>query len=82
MSSACSSGTNSSGSGLLSPGSALSAPPAAGGSGGGAVKVPPPIREFLKSLDDQEWQTSLYSLLQSQTFNQVIYLSIYLFIYQ
>ncbi|XP_023349575.1 nuclear hormone receptor FTZ-F1 [Eurytemora carolleeae] len=34
-------------------------------------KVPAQIREFLKSLDDQEWQSSLFSLLQSQTFNQV-----------
>jgi len=34
-------------------------------------KMPPPIREFLKSLDDQEWQSSLYTLLQNQTFNQV-----------
>lgn len=34
-------------------------------------KMPPPIRDFLKSLDDQEWQSSLYTLLQNQTFNQV-----------
>jgi len=34
-------------------------------------KMPPQIREFLKSLDDQEWQSSLYTLLQNQTFNQV-----------
>lgn len=34
-------------------------------------KMGPQIREFLKSLDDQEWQSSLYSLLQNQTFNQV-----------
>merc|ERR1719474_1975943 len=34
-------------------------------------KMPQPIREFLKSLDDQEWQSSLYTLLQNQTFNQV-----------
>jgi len=71
MSSACSSGSsgggasNGGGGGLISPGTAVSAPAPA------PVKVPPPIREFLKSLDDQEWQTSLYSLLQSQTFNQV-----------
>ena len=42
-----------------------------GGGSGGQGKVPHQIREFLKSLDDQEWQSSLYSLLQSQTFNQV-----------
>jgi nuclear receptor subfamily 5 group A protein 3 len=35
------------------------------------AKIPAPIKEFLKSLDDQEWQSSLYSLLQNQTFNQV-----------
>lgn len=34
-------------------------------------KMPPKIIEFLKSIDDQEWQSSLYSLLQNQTFNQV-----------
>merc|ERR1719471_1112428 len=53
-----------------------------GGSGAGGLvstvstgpvqgKMPPLIREFLKSLDDQEWQSSLYTLLQNQTFNQV-----------
>lgn len=35
------------------------------------VKMPPKIIEFLKSIDDQEWQSSLYNLLQNQTFNQV-----------
>ena len=30
-----------------------------------------PDQGVLKSLDDQEWQSSLYSLLQNQTFNQV-----------
>jgi len=34
-------------------------------------KMPPAIREFLKTLDDQEWQSSLFTLLQNQTFNQV-----------
>ena len=29
------------------------------------------FREFLKTLDDQEWQSSLFTLLQNQTFNQV-----------
>lgn len=49
-----------------------------GGGGGVSVsggpsmgRIPPPIREFLNSLDDKEWQTSLYTLLQNQTFNQV-----------
>merc|ERR1719412_1034380 len=34
-------------------------------------KMPQAIREFLKTLDDQEWQSSLFTLLQNQTFNQV-----------
>merc|ERR1719153_1305930 len=34
-------------------------------------KPSPQIQEFIKSLDDAEWQSSLYSLLQNQTFNQV-----------
>ena len=48
-----------------------------GGSGGGSSsngnngKVPPLIREFLSSLDDKEWQSELYKLLQNQSFNQV-----------
>lgn len=28
------------------------------------------IREFVQSIDDREWQTSLFSLLQSQSYNQ------------
>merc|ERR1719410_2564628 len=47
--------------GLLSPAS----------SGPVQGKMPPAIREFLKTLDDQEWQSSLFTLLQNQTFNQV-----------
>lgn len=39
--------------------------PLAGGSLGGA-KVPPLIREFVQSLDDKEWQTALFGLLQNQ----------------
>ena len=34
-------------------------------------KPSPQIEELIKSLDDTEWQSSLYSLLQNQTFNQV-----------
>jgi len=41
----------------------------AGGSVSGA-KVPPLIREFVQSLDDKEWQSALFGLLQSQTYNQ------------
>jgi hypothetical protein len=37
----------------------------AGGSVSGA-KVPPLIREFVQSLDDKEWQSALFGLLQSQ----------------
>ena len=33
--------------------------------------MPPLIREFLSSLDDKEWQSELYKLLQNQSFNQV-----------
>lgn len=28
------------------------------------------IREFVQSVDDREWQTQLFSLLQSQSYNQ------------
>ena len=46
-----------------------------GGGGSGSSsnggKVPPLIREFLSSLDDKEWQSELYKLLQNQSFNQV-----------
>lgn len=28
------------------------------------------IREFVQTVDDREWQQSLFSLLQSQTYNQ------------
>ncbi|XP_047098390.1 nuclear hormone receptor FTZ-F1 [Schistocerca piceifrons] len=37
---------------------------------GGQPKIPPMIREFMQALDDREWQTSLYGLLQNQTYNQ------------
>lgn len=46
------------------------------GASGGApnavpsVKVSPLIRDFVQAVDDREWQNSLYSLLQSQTYNQ------------
>ena len=33
-------------------------------------RVSPMIREFVQSVDDREWQSSLFSLLQSQTYNQ------------
>ena len=42
-----------------------------GGGGGGGGKMPAILREFLSSLDDKEWQSELYKLLQSQSFNQV-----------
>lgn len=35
-----------------------------------AGKVSPMIRDFVQSVDDREWQNSLYSLLQNQTYNQ------------
>jgi len=45
------------------------APNSLAGTMGGA-KVPPLIREFVQSLDDKEWQSALFGLLQSQTYNQ------------
>lgn len=33
-------------------------------------KVSPMIRDFVQSVDDREWQNSLYGLLQNQTYNQ------------
>ena len=42
-----------------------------GSNSNGNGKVPPLIREFLSSLDDKEWQSELYKLLQNQSFNQV-----------
>lgn len=39
--------------------------------GGSSGKMPAILREFLSSLDDKEWQSELYKLLQSQSFNQV-----------
>jgi nuclear receptor subfamily 5 group A protein 3 len=49
---------------------------AAGSSGltlnsNGSGKMPNIIREFLSTLDDEEWKSELYKLLQSQSFNQV-----------
>ncbi|XP_056630704.1 LOW QUALITY PROTEIN: nuclear hormone receptor FTZ-F1 [Diorhabda sublineata] len=40
---------------------------------GGSVpssKVSPLIRNFVAAIDDREWQNSLYTLLQNQTYNQ------------
>lgn len=39
-------------------------------SGGGQSKISPMIRDFVQSMDDREWQNSLYGLLQNQTYNQ------------
>ncbi|XP_050497910.1 nuclear hormone receptor FTZ-F1 [Diabrotica virgifera virgifera] len=33
-------------------------------------KVSPLIRDFVAAVDDREWQNSLYTLLQNQTYNQ------------
>lgn len=41
-----------------------------GGGGGGQSKISPMIRDFVQSVDDREWQNSLYGLLQNQTYNQ------------
>ena len=59
---------------LLLTASVSAAITSCGGGGGGSSnigKMPPIIREFLSSLDDKEWQSELYKLLQSQSFNQV-----------
>lgn len=39
-------------------------------SGNSQGKVCPMIRDFVLAIDDQEWQNSLYNLLQNQTYNQ------------
>ena len=33
--------------------------------------MPPVIKGFLDTLDDDEWKSELFKLLQSQSFNQV-----------
>lgn len=42
----------------------------AGGSAPPPGKMSPLIRDFVQAIDDREWQNSLYSLLQNQTYNQ------------
>jgi len=37
---------------------------------GSVTKISPLIREFVSTLDDREWQNSLFTLLQNQTYNQ------------
>ncbi|KAJ8666935.1 hypothetical protein QAD02_008597 [Eretmocerus hayati] len=46
--------------------------PGSGGSLGsaGSLKTSPMIRDFVQSVDDREWQASLFGLLQNQTYNQ------------
>ncbi|XP_053623608.1 nuclear hormone receptor FTZ-F1 isoform X4 [Plodia interpunctella] len=34
------------------------------------LRLSPMIREFVQTIDDREWQNSLFGLLQSQTYNQ------------
>lgn len=41
-----------------------------GSSSAASNKMPPLIRDFVQSVDDREWQKSLYELLQNQTYNQ------------
>ncbi|XP_017792091.1 PREDICTED: nuclear hormone receptor FTZ-F1 [Habropoda laboriosa] len=45
-------------------GAASSAPSTA------ALKTSPMIRDFVQTVDDREWQASLFGLLQNQTYNQ------------
>ncbi|XP_058791975.1 nuclear hormone receptor FTZ-F1 [Phymastichus coffea] len=35
-----------------------------------SIKTSPMIRDFIQSVDDREWQASLFGLLQNQTYNQ------------
>jgi len=42
-----------------------------GNSNGSSGKMPQVIRDFLQTLDDEEWKTELFKLLQNQSFNQV-----------
>jgi nuclear receptor subfamily 5 group A protein 3 len=37
---------------------------------GVTIKTSPMIRDFVQSVDDREWQASLFGLLQNQTYNQ------------
>ncbi|XP_011503732.1 PREDICTED: nuclear hormone receptor FTZ-F1 [Ceratosolen solmsi marchali] len=37
---------------------------------GVAIKTSPMIRDFVQTVDDREWQASLFGLLQNQTYNQ------------
>ena len=54
-----------------SGGSATSAANAgAGTTTGPSVKYSPMIRDFVQTVDDREWQKSLFELLQNQTYNQ------------
>lgn len=50
--------------------SAMPAPAAAATSAVAALKTSPMIRDFLSTVDDREWQASLFGLLQNQTYNQ------------
>ena len=40
-------------------------------SNGSSGKMPQVLRDFLSTLDDEEWKTELFKLLQNQSFNQV-----------
>ena len=42
----------------------------AGTTTGPSVKYSPMIRDFVQTVDDREWQKSLFELLQNQTYNQ------------
>lgn len=42
-----------------------------GNSSSGSGKMPPILRDFLTTLDDEEWKSELFKLLQNQSFNQV-----------
>ncbi|KAK2581164.1 hypothetical protein KPH14_007971 [Odynerus spinipes] len=45
-------------------------PPAASAPSTAPLKTSPLIRDFVQTVDDREWQASLFGLLQNQTYNQ------------
>lgn len=56
--------------GASSGSTASAANAGAGATTGTSVKFSPILRDFVQTVDDREWQKSLYDLLQNQTYNQ------------
>ncbi|KAL4122209.1 hypothetical protein QTP88_014582 [Uroleucon formosanum] len=55
---------------VVDGGGSSSAAATANGGGSGVKGMSPMIRDFVQGLDDREWQSSLFGLLQNQTYNQ------------